>query len=540
MQQVVRSVILPRLTRSGVSSVAVASAGYSGARRWMSSTTKESDPAAQSTSDSKAEAANKASKPASAGPIGAGLASQLLQKQFGAEIADAQKQAAEQEQEQEQQQQPQQQGEQQQQTHDDASDPSQQQQQQPRSRKYRPMPKSTVSMMDPGKKKALKIMGWLTGAAVVGGVAALGMNFPDEKPGDFPPGFEGYKKRWLERATFVRDYFQEPAPGALLPYVPPEHSMKYTLVLNLDEMLINSVWDKDHGWRIALRPGIEYFLLYLSNFYELVLFTSQPDYVARPIAEKLDKFGIIPHKLFRESTTFRDGKRIKDLARLNRDLSKVIIMDSNPESYSWHPDNAIAAKPWKGDANDTFMTDILPFLETVALREISDVRPLLKFYHGKDIPTAFARFEDEEREQYQATLDLEEKKRSSGLAGWLGIGQHQHEQQEQQLQLQFGGDSELVKLPLYQRERKYIRKNFDAEYEDHKKKLLRRRQIEMEVQDKLLKEEKISLLSMMTLGAEKQREIQLKMEKGIMDALLSEKLVTQQQYDMAMVELAKM
>ena len=52
---------------------------------------------------------------------------------------------------------------------------------------------------------------------------------------------------------------------------------------------------------------------------------------------------------------------------MNRDLSKVIIMDSNPNAYSLQPENAIAVPPWKGDPNDTFLIDILPFLERMHL-----------------------------------------------------------------------------------------------------------------------------------------------------------------------------
>lgn len=35
----------------------------------------------------------------------------------------------------------------------------------------------------------------------------------------------------------------------------------------------------EHGWRTAKRPGADYFLAYLSQFYEIVLFTTQPAYV---------------------------------------------------------------------------------------------------------------------------------------------------------------------------------------------------------------------------------------------------------------------
>jgi len=52
---------------------------------------------------------------------------------------------------------------------------------------------------------------------------------------------------------------------------------------------------------------------------------------------------------------------------LNRDLSKVIIMDSNPDAYSLQPENSIAMKPWLGDPNDTELVAMIPFLESMCL-----------------------------------------------------------------------------------------------------------------------------------------------------------------------------
>ena len=45
-------------------------------------------------------------------------------------------------------------------------------------------------------------------------------------------------------------------------------------------------------------------------------------------------------------------------------------MDSNPNAYSLQPENAIAVPPWKGDPNDTFLIDILPFLERMHVKLI--------------------------------------------------------------------------------------------------------------------------------------------------------------------------
>lgn len=97
-------------------------------------------------------------------------------------------------------------------------------------------------------------------------------------------------------------YLNKPAWDPLLPPPLPEpHFRPYTLVLDLDDLLVHSSWDVrcysltlvlaevltrtasqiNHGWRTAKRPGVDYFLAYLSQFYEIVLFTTQPAYVSR-------------------------------------------------------------------------------------------------------------------------------------------------------------------------------------------------------------------------------------------------------------------
>ena len=50
----------------------------------------------------------------------------------------------------------------------------------------------------------------------------------------------------------------------------------------LDELLLfltNHTLQRVNGWRTAKRPGVDYFLAYLSQFYEIVIFTSQHHYV---------------------------------------------------------------------------------------------------------------------------------------------------------------------------------------------------------------------------------------------------------------------
>jgi import inner membrane translocase subunit TIM50 len=93
------------------------------------------------------------------------------------------------------------------------------------------------------------------------------------------------ERSFIEKLTSnfseLSDYFSKPAFKLLLPDpLPPPHQRPYTLLVDLEDMLVHSSWDRTYGWRTAKRPGVDYFLGYLSQFYEIVLFTDQPFYVS--------------------------------------------------------------------------------------------------------------------------------------------------------------------------------------------------------------------------------------------------------------------
>lgn len=78
-----------------------------------------------------------------------------------------------------------------------------------------------------------------------------------------------------------------------------------------EDLLVHSEWTREHGWRVAKRPGVDYFLRYLNQYYELVLFTSVPSMMADQVLRKLDPFRIIRWPLFREATKYKDGEYVK-------------------------------------------------------------------------------------------------------------------------------------------------------------------------------------------------------------------------------------
>ncbi|KAF9783789.1 HAD-like protein [Thelephora terrestris] len=219
--------------------------------------------------------------------------------------------------------------------------------------------------------------------------------------------------RTVERASGVFDLFTKPIWTELLPPpLPAPHQKPYTLVLSLDDLLVTSTWDRQYGWRTAKRPGVDYFLAYLSQFYEVVIFTTQHNYTgclalthdhqtAAPIVEKLDPYGFhVAYKLFRDATKSENGRPVKDLSYLNRDLSKVILLDTDPDHCTTHPDNSLVIPKWKGTPGDRGLVAMIPFLESIAIYRPPDVRPILKAFHGKDVPVEYAKQEAEAKKRH--------------------------------------------------------------------------------------------------------------------------------------------
>lgn len=130
-------------------------------------------------------------------------------------------------------------------------------------------------------------------------------------------GFGLFWNRVKARLASTLDYYNEPAFPTLLPKHDPNVQPPMCLVLSLEDLLVHQEWTRERGWRIAKRPGVDYFLRYLSQYYELVLFTTQPSSMADQVIRKLDPYRIIQWPLFREATLYKDGGYVKVCRQLH-------------------------------------------------------------------------------------------------------------------------------------------------------------------------------------------------------------------------------
>uniref|UniRef100_A0A4W3JNF8 protein-serine/threonine phosphatase n=1 Tax=Callorhinchus milii TaxID=7868 RepID=A0A4W3JNF8_CALMI len=191
-----------------------------------------------------------------------------------------------------------------------------------------------------------------------------------------------------------------PSPSPPTKFLLPERKAndagKKCVVIDLDETLVHSsfkpISNADfivpveidgtiHQVYVLKRPHVDEFLQKMGKLFECVLFTASLAKYADPVADLLDRWGVFRARLFRESCVFHRGNYVKDLSRLGRDLSTVIIVDNSPASYIFHPENAVPVQSWFDDMSDTELQDLIPFFE--GLSKEDDVYSMLQHLRNR-------------------------------------------------------------------------------------------------------------------------------------------------------------
>jgi RNA polymerase II subunit A small phosphatase-like protein len=163
------------------------------------------------------------------------------------------------------------------------------------------------------------------------------------------------------------------------------------LVLDLDETLVHSSFkpipnadfvisldlnQRIHKVYVRKRPGVDQFLTWCKDKFEVVIFTASLAKYAHPLLDELDG-GIdsINFRLFREDCVLHEGNYVKDLSHLGRPLKDCIIVDNSPYSYAFQVNNSIPVTSWFNDDRDRQLFELQEYLER--FRWMDDVVPEL-------------------------------------------------------------------------------------------------------------------------------------------------------------------
>ena len=178
------------------------------------------------------------------------------------------------------------------------------------------------------------------------------------------------------------------------PFLPKLNTLqyKYTIVFDLDETLIHCIKDPNNNGTttiqpiIKIRPNAIKLIAYLSQYFELVLFTASIEEYADIVSKCFDNY--IHYKLYRKHTTKvinENGKEIyvKDLRKLGRCLNKVCIIDNNQDSFLFQKENGLEICGFYGDDNDKELFYLQKDLMDIYHDDLDDIKCSLKNIRDK-------------------------------------------------------------------------------------------------------------------------------------------------------------
>lgn len=176
----------------------------------------------------------------------------------------------------------------------------------------------------------------------------------------------------------------EPAAEKLLPdwgnpqfygNIPPDQPAPPLLVIDLEKTLIGSTYDSRHGWRHVKRPGVDKFIKQMANYFEVVIFSENDVGMVQEILMAVDPEGRC-HKFGSSHAEVRGTTVLKRLDLMNRDLSRIILIDDNPDSFQLFPRNTLQVKPFTNvnDKSDNVLLELVPLLQAFVHEDIKDFR----------------------------------------------------------------------------------------------------------------------------------------------------------------------
>ena len=163
------------------------------------------------------------------------------------------------------------------------------------------------------------------------------------------------------------------------PFLPPldTKKYKYSLILDLDETLVHYVEEENRAY-VQVRPYADFFLNEMSKYFELIIFTAAAEDYADIVLNELDKNKVINYKLYRKHTEQINGIFIKDLSKIGRDLTKILIIDNNKDNFNLQPENGLHICSFIGDQNDDELYNLSCDLMKIIESNKDDIRPIIK------------------------------------------------------------------------------------------------------------------------------------------------------------------
>ena len=170
------------------------------------------------------------------------------------------------------------------------------------------------------------------------------------------------------------------------PFIKTPNKKRYTLILDLNETLINLKYANHSKGLIRVRPYLYQFLDEIKIYYELILFTGSSENYTNSIVEGLERKKKYFDFIFHRKYLVKCGDcYLKDLSKIGRPLNSTIIIDNNPLNYKLQKENGICIKSFWGDNNEDAALFYLIKILTDIAKDNNDVRDGISKYKDQII-----------------------------------------------------------------------------------------------------------------------------------------------------------
>ena len=202
--------------------------------------------------------------------------------------------------------------------------------------------------------------------------------------------------KWLiEGFQNISNFILKPPLVKMLPDQIPLNPklLPKTLVINLEGILLSKDFQAGQGVILHLRPGFNKFIEEMSKKYEIVVYSSEDSQFLTEAIQTID-----PNMRFfqwcfgREFMVKKDGKQIKDLSLLNRDLRKVVVVDFDSENYNNNNPNLLIVDKYNGEERENNLEYLKLILDQLSGEGVKDVRKEIRKMGGFD---AFKDFKED-------------------------------------------------------------------------------------------------------------------------------------------------
>ena len=239
-------------------------------------------------------------------------------------------------------------------------------------------------------------------------------------------------RSWGEVFTDISDGFHDWGTNLLgtadTPLLPPPtldpfNRKPRTLVLGLEDVLTHHDWDRFTSHLLQQRPYLHELLEgAVRQGWEVVLFSSKPQLEVETDIVHIDKSGLLRHRLFYDQTNMKNYRLVKDLSRLGRERTRVVVVDHDGSMYKGWEDNVYTVRRWRGpnEAEDPKGAEAAQLAAASGkglgaadkeLREVLRVLEKIQRYNVYDVRRVVARHAAGERELFVEEEELAEQAR---------------------------------------------------------------------------------------------------------------------------------